>query len=422
MKGYVSVFALAMCIGTVPAVCATNSGMGGASAANLDTTTPYTRPNQNVNYQKYETRSTTRTYATPVRQSNVAYTTTTNNYSPVNRGQMYYSGGSSSSATYTTNRSSTVRSQIKRKYYLAHPFFQPTEGKFGMITDISYNKQSYDFALTSYDILVPNPDDLVMTDTSGKWTMNQFAIKEDFSYGITDRFAVLLMGRFDSTKYKFDWSLPETPDDSMKDSGLNIYGAGLQWRFVDNDKWIATASAYYERQQDVANEYVLDLKGGYKVSKSTIYGLGRAWLVDFDDEYYGNGIRGSNVGGYYGNEGELDIIYGDSSDMKLFVEGGLGVFSVLEEDWTLNLEALYGYYDWHSQASIKGALGWQPNDWFALELYGKTSFYDTAENNDLSVYQLERDDSGDWHQIISGKGKLDKYNELSVGGRVIFYF
>ena len=411
MKGCLSVFALLAFVGAMPAFAATNSGMGGASAANLDTTTPAVRTNPNVNYQKYETRTTTRTYnATPVQRSNVAYTTTSNNYAPANRSQMYYNTGAASSSSSTYNRSSTVRSQIKRKYYLAHPFFQPTEGKFGAITDISYNSASYNIGLS----LNPGWE---LEDTKAKWSARGFAIKEDFSYGITDRFAVQLMGRFDSTKYKFDWS--SAPDDEMKDNGLNIYGAGVQWRFVDNDKWIATASAYYERQDDVANEFVLDLKGGYKISKSTIYGLLRGWLVNFDDKYYGNGITGTDE---EGREASLFLAYNGDTQTTFFIEGGLGVFSVLEEDWTLNLEAIYGHYDWHGQAYVKAAIGWQPNDWFALNIYGKTSFYDTADGQKLDAYMTYYDTDGNMQWGEFGKAKVDKYKEMSVGGQIIFYF
>lgn len=173
-------------------------------------------------------------------------------------------------------------------------------------------------------------------------------------------------------------------------------------------------SGYYERQKDIANDFVLDFKAGYKVSKSTIYGLARGWLVLFDDEYYGNGVTGKNEGGVVES---LFIAYDDDAKTTFFIEGGLGVFSVLEEDWTLNLEAIFGHYDWHNQASIKGAIGWQPNDWFALELYAKTSFYDTAEGKKLDFYGTE---AGVWSAM--GQAKLDKYNETSFGGRVIFYF
>lgn len=421
MKKYLSVVALIAGVGAMPCVAATNFGMGGASAANLNTTTPAVRYNpENVNYQKYETRSTTRTYATPVRQSNVGYTTTSNYYTQNGtRGPVYYNTGSSSASTY--NRTSMVRSQMKRKYYLAHPFFQPTEGKFGSITDISYNTQSYNLTFDGHH------EPLHLDDTEAKWSARGFAIKEDLSYGITDKLAVLLMGRFDSTKYKFDWSA--SPDDEIKDNGLNIYGAGLQWRFVDNTEWIADASLYYERQQDIANEIVLDLKGGYKVSKSTIYGLGRAWLVMFDDKYYGNGITRSVETTDGMKDAGLFVAYNGNNQTVLFLEAGLGVFSVLEEDWTLNLEALYGHYDWHGQASIKAELGWQPNDWFALTLYGKTSFFDTADGQKLKAYMMGPyydEDTSSWEYLDGwesiGKAKVDKYREMSVGGRIIFYF
>lgn len=401
MKKHFSLFMVLAAMFAVPAVGETNWGAGAGSTADL-TGAPAVRSNpSNVNYQKYETRSTTRTYSNAGGQN---YGTVQYTAQPSTRSQMYrtYNSGTAT-RTATTARTETVRSTMKRKYYLAHPFFQPTEGKFGAITDLSYNTASYDIDF------IPNG---TMSDTDAKWEMRQFAIKEDLSYGITDRLGVLLMGRYDFSKYKFDWST--APDDKMDDDGLNIFGAGLQWRFVDNEKWIATVSGYYERQKDIANEFVLDLKAGYKVSKSTIYGLARGWLVNFDDEYYGNGITGENESGVVES---LFIAYDDDAKTTFFIEGGLGVFSVLEEDWTLNLEAIFGHYDWHNQASIKGAIGWQPNDWFALELYAKTSFYDTAEGKKLDFYGTE---GGVWD--VMGKAKLDKYNETSFGGRIMFYF
>lgn len=401
MKKHFSMFMVMAALCAVPAMAATNWGSQAGSSADL-TGAPAVRSNPaNVNYQKYETRSTTRTYSNAGGQNYGAVQYTAQ---PTTRSQMYRSYNSGTATrTATTNRTETVRSSMKRKYYLAHPFFQPTEGKFGMITDLGYNTAKYDLDF------IPNG---TMSDTKAKWEMRQFAIKEDLSYGITDKLGVLLMGRYDISKYKFDWST--APDDEMKDNDLNIFGAGLQWRFIDNEKWIATVSGYYERQKDIANEFVLDFKAGYKVSKSTIYGLARGWLVNFDDEYYGNGITGENEGGVVES---LFVAYDEDAKTTFFIEGGLGVFSVLEEDWTLNLEAIFGHYDWHNQASIKGAIGWQPNDWFAMELYAKTSFYDTAEGKKLNFYGTE---GGVWGAM--GQAKLDKYNETSFGGRVIFYF
>ena len=399
MKTQYSVFMLIGALIAAPAMAQTNWGAQAGSTVDL-TGGPAVRANPaNVNYEKYETRSTTRTYS----NGGNAYRTA----QPSARSQMYrmYDGGTTTSRTATTNRTQTVRSAVKRKYYLAHPFFQPTEGMFGSITDLGYNTASYDLAL----------DSAYWSDTSTEWSMKQFAIKEDFSYGITDKLAILLMGRYDFTKYKFDWSLPETPDDTMDDDGLNIFGAGLQWRFVDNEKWIGALSGYYERQQDVANEFVLDLKAGYKVSKSTVYGLARGWLLNFDEKIYGNGITGFNAAGEYNG---FFVVYDDDAKTTFFVEGGAGVFSVLSEDWTLNIEGIFGHYDWHNQAAIKGAIGWQPNDWFALNLYARTSFYDSADGKSLDV--LGTDTDGSW--VTAGQAKLDKYREMSFGGQVIFYF
>ena len=423
MKMYLPVFMVAAMFGAmVPAVGATNEGMGGASTANL-TDMPAVRSNpNNVNYAKYETRSTTRTYSNTTGTANSG----DRYYSSqptTSRSQMYRGyNGSTTTRTTTNNRSQTVRKTVKRKYYLAHPFFQPTEGKFGSITDLGFNKASYELSFT------PNPSVLAsMDDTSAKWSMDQIALKEDLSFGITDKLAVLLMGIYDSTKYKLDWS--SAPDDKMDSNGFNIYGAGLQWRFTDNEKWIATLSGYYERQKDIANDFVLDLRAGYKVSKSTIYGIARGWLMLFDDGVYGVGMTGTDA---HGDEGLLAIYYDEDAERTFFFEGGLGVFSVLDEDWTLNIEALVGSYDWHNQASIKGAFGWQPNDWFALNLYAKTSFYDSADGKSLDFYVAERDpvthqyvwmvDTGTGLVAPAGKAKMDKYQEMSIGAQVIFYF
>lgn len=393
MKLYLPVFAVAAAVMSVSSSDAATNYYGANNA-------------NNTNYQRYETRTTTRTYSGAGARSganNVYYTTQAQ---PSSRSQMYRTyntNNRTATRTTTTRNTETVRTKMKRKYYLAHPFFQPTEGMFGSVTDLGYH-------LASYDIdFIPSG---TMSDTKATWKMNQFAIKEDLSYGITDRIGILAMGRYDISKYKFDWST--APDDKIDENGLNLYGLGLQFRFADNDEWIATASAYYQRQQDIANEFALDLRVGYKVSKSTIYGIARGWLVNFDDEYYGNGTIGSNESG---NVESLFIAYDEDVKNTFFGELGLGVFSVLNEDWTLNLEAMFGHYDWHNQASIKGAFGWQPNDWFALNLYAKTSFYDTADGKTLNFFGTE---SGEWHAM--GKAKLDKYREMSFGGQIIFYF
>ena len=408
MIKHLSLFAaVAVLFGATPVMAATNSGTRAASSADL-TGAPAVRERTQVNYEKYTTRTSTKTYD-QADAANIYYTT------PANRSELYkqYDAGNGT-ATVRTTRAETYRTELRRKYYLAHPFFQPTKGKFGSVTDLSYNSNSYDLALTP-------ADGVALSDPNGKWDMSQFSIKEDFSYGITDRLAVLAMARFDMSDYKFDWALPQTPDDTMDDNGINLLGLGLQWRFVDTTDWIATASAYYQYQQDVSNNIVLDLKAGYKISSSTIYGLVRGWYLNFDGNSYGNGVTGKTA---EGEDATFYLAYNTDADNTFYVEGGVGVFSVLDEDWTLNVEAILGNYDWHNQASLKAAIGWQPNDWFALNLYGRMAVWDSANGKDLSFWQTDTNpDSPYYTQLIRmGEANLDNYSDFSVGLQTIFMF
>lgn len=407
MKQHLSLFALvAVMLGSVPALAATNSGVYGASSADL-TGAPSTRTRENVNYQKYQTRTTTRTY----KQSDggdLYYA------KPAKRSDLYkqYDAATSSSAratktTVRTTRSEEIVNKLNRKYYLAHPFFQPLGGNFGSITDVSYNQNSFDFDMP-----------FTLKDKSfsgGDWNAETFSIKEDFSYGITDTVAMVAMMRFDAADYTFKYQSGGTDvaESKMDNSDLSAFGIGAQWRMVDNEKWIATAMPYYQRQKDFSNTLALDLKAGYKVARSTIYGVARGWYLDFDENSYGTFVNNSEEMFY--------IAYDTDVKDAFFVEGGLGVFSVLNQDWTLNVEGIFGHYGWHNQASVKAALGWQPNDWFALNLYAKSSIYDSADDKKLNAYLYAP--GLDINQLEpKGSAKIDNAQDMSLGVQAIFHF
>lgn len=336
----------------------------------------------------YSTNPTRNYYTTaPVTTRTTTYTTAPKRYE-----------------TTRTTRSESVRTDVVRKYYLAHPFFQPTAGKFGSITDFSYGSNSYDVAF----------EPGVLSDDFAAFDSTHFTVKEDLSFGITDRFAIMGMVQYDKSKYELDWSLPDTPDDKSDDSGINLYGVGLQWRFVDNDKWIATLSGYFQHQKDVANTYIADIKAGYKVGRSTIYGLARGWYVDIDGNSYGVGMDGENGAGLF-------IAYDTDVSKTFYIEGGAGVFSVLSEDWTINGELVYGDYDWHNQLWGKLAIGWQPGDSFALNLYGKIALTDSADGQDQGFWWIEPD-NGIEEWTYAGQATLESYAEWSVGIQAILYF
>ncbi|MBR4475244.1 MAG: hypothetical protein IKP05_01000 [Alphaproteobacteria bacterium] len=393
MKKQLSLLAVAAALVSVaPAYSATNMGARAGSSAELSGA-PATRTRQSVDYAKYQTRSNTSTYQ---RQDgkNIYYT------QPANRSAMYKQYNSSSESV-RSSRSETLRTELRRKYYLAHPFYQPLQGKFGSITDLSYASSSYDFINES------------IAGVDGTWNVGQFAIKEDFSYGITDKLALVGMLRYESTDYEIDWK--NDPSDKDDDNGLNLFGIGAQWRMIDTADWIGELSGYFQHQKDVSNNYMLELKAGYKVSRSTIYGLLRGWYIDVDGEAYGDGINAAND--------VVVFIAQELDDKAIYVEGGLGVFSVLDEDWTLNVEGLFSHYDWHNQFSVKGEIGWQPNDWFAVSLYAKASLYDSANDKDLKLYWYDPSVPGlDTGLTYIGDVNLDSYQDWSIGTRVIFQF
>ena len=318
----------------------------------------------------------------------------------------------------------TKTSQI-RKYFLAHPFFQPLKGKFGSVTDLSYGKSDFKFdilngAVTEADTVTDPLNPAVVGTTpvtavnlSGKAETTQLLVKEDFSFGLSDTLAIIGMAQYDKTKVTFkDWS-DNSASNSLSDSGLNLFGIGLQSRFVDNNEWIAMASGYYQHQKDTANIFLGELKVGYKIDRTTVYGLGRVW--------YANLTKGDMYGAYVEENNDwLMLTY--KTDVKdiIYAEGGLGIFSVLSKDFTLNGEVIYGYYDWHNQLNIKGAIGWQPGDSFALNLYASTSLYDSAKDQTKKYLEYQTNSTG--YYLTEGQYKIKDYNEWKVGAQVIFYF
>lgn len=393
------------------AVADTNWGTRAGSSADLYGA-PSTRTRETVNYKKYKTTKT-QTYQESD-AGDLYYT------KPQSRSTMYkeYRGAGSASATETKKtvrktRSETVIAKMQRKYFLAHPFYQPLKGKFGMFTDISYAENSYDFTLNGLSL---------QHSENGKWESEHINVKEDFSFGITDRVALVAMVKYNNSDYAFKWQDSITnPDEKMNDDGFNLFGIGAQWRFVDNAQWIATASAYYQRQQDVSHNFLVDIKGGYKIEQTTLYGLGRAWLIRLDENSYGDGVETTGPNG----EDILSYIpYQVGDKTAFYTELGAGVFSVLNKDWTLNVEAILGNYDWHTQGAIKGAIGWQPNDWFALNLYGKFTFYDNADDKNLDFWVQNTSDPS---QVLLNPTRvatadLDNYSEMNLGVQILFEF
>ncbi|MFQ6777929.1 MAG: hypothetical protein ACLRFI_01360 [Alphaproteobacteria bacterium] len=360
----------------------------------------------------------TRTYSNPYANRDM------NSYS-------YRNGGYTNRTT--TNRSGvykthtdSYRTTEKRKFFLANPFYQPLQGVFGSVTGLEIANSSYKMLFDAPTPLIYANGEggfgpIVFDGIKGKWKSDIFSVKEDISFGITDRLALQIMGRYDSSKYKFTWS--QGFDDEMKDSGLNMFGIGLQGRIVDEDNFIAMISGYYEHQKDISNDLLFEAKAGYKVSRTTLYGLVRGWWLNLENDFYGNAVSDGTESFLFAYDTDVDSVFD--------FEGGLGLFSVLSEDWTFNLEAVFGNYDWHNQASARAELGFQPNDWFALTVYARTSLYDSADGKKIKGYYYNPaayvDNGIGGYDAVTGYApfgdvKLSDYKEWNAGVRVMFKF
>ena len=97
---------------------------------------------------------------------------------------------------------------------------------------------------------------------------------------------------------------------------------------------------------------------------------------------------------------------------------------------------IYGHYDWHEQLNIKGAIGWQPGDMFALNLYASTSIYDSAKGKTKEYMNYDVNPGPDDYPTLNGVPqftdshllyttgdyKINSYNEWKIGIQGILYF
>lgn len=355
----------------------------------------------------------------------------------------YYRGGDYRKsepvqATKTTKKVKKSYSTQERKFFLAHPFFQPLKGKFGSVTDVSYAQNRFNFDLLNGSVYGLNPDQgpafgEFITKPSAKAENSQFAVKEDFSYGLTDTLALVLMAQYDKTKTTIkDWTVPSDYD-SESSSGLNLFGIGLQNRFVDNNDWIVMGELFFEHQRKVANTLIGTVKAGYKIDRSTIYGLGRVSYTNLIE----NDIYGLYVDDPTGDW--LALTYNTNIENIFQFEGGLGAFAVLNKYFTLNGEMTFGHYDWHNQLNLKGAIGWQPADSFALNLYASTVLYDSAKGKTRQYmnynpapanpedYPIDGETGNRLYTdstalYTTGDYKINNYNEWKIGVQAVLYF
>ena len=303
---------------------------------------------------------------------------------------------------------------------LADPFFQPAAGRVASLTDIGWAQNKYNFEVL--------PGSGPWTGISGDWKASEVFIKEDLSIGITDDLSIIGMAKYSSSKYQMNWS--GFPTDNMKDNGISTWGLGLQWRLFDSPEWVSHVGLSFQ-SADIANNFLLTGKAGHKFTPdTTIYGLLNLAYVMWDNSSYGNGIV-SNVGQVAYIAFERDV------SSSFYVEGGAGVFHKFSDQWSMNLEGIFGSYAWHSQLSAKAAVYWQPNDYLALGAYGKMSLWDSADSaKDIYIYSwcepgtacaavAAADPAITWNHLepyCYGLVGISNYRDMTLGLNAIVHF
>ena len=372
-------------------------------------------------------------YGRGVKRSNVSY------------GNRYNNNNSYTTTTYDygtkkqVSRVKEVYSYAERKYFLAHPFFQPLKGKFGSSTDASYASSTMDVTLLNAEVFnidttSANPDfntpfGVYAKDLGATMSTTQFMVKEDVSFGVSDTLAVQLVAAYDSTKNELKNFSDGSKGDTWTNSGVNVFGFGLQTRFADNADYIGMLGAQFIHTKDAANTIAGELKIGTKVGRVTAYGIVRG--------SYSN-LTKTDIYGIYVNEDEsgdwLIMSYNTNKKDIFMGEGGLGAFGVFNKYMTLKGELTLGYYDWHNQATVRGEFGIQPGDKFALNAYAQYVVYDSAKNMKRYYYNYDvnPDTSGfptspldmtDTKLVFTqGEYKINSTNEWKVGIQGILYF
>jgi hypothetical protein len=289
---------------------------------------------------------------------------------------------------------------------LNDPFYQPSKGGFAGTLDAGY-----DYSDLKFSIL---PGTGGWANYTGDYESTTMSAVPTLSYGITDDLAVIGSLRFSSATRYFHWDQAiAIPDDKETKSDLDTWGLGAQWKFVDNNKWVANVQGSYQKLKDAADTISGNVKVGYKSDGITYYGFGQVQFVDWDGaDGYGLGL-----------ENQYDqIIYmslDDSASTSTYYDIGAKVFAPIDNEWSVDTGLVYSNAEWYQKLSAELALSYQPLDNLAFSVYGKTSLWNNAEDkNDSNVWLLQNDGT----LVYEGMAAFGDYSEYSAGLKLTVTF
>jgi len=270
--------------------------------------------------------------------------------------------------TPRSRRAETRRTETTRKYNLSNPFFQPRAAGIVGMTDFSYTDETLKFTIL--------PGSGIWENHEGKFTAKTLSATQNLKVGITDDVAILGLAKYAKEDLGIKWDTMPSPwayDYNTGDGALDLWGIGLQWRFLNDSDWIASVSGVYQRKTDAATALVAEGKFGFKNDDTTIYGFGRLYNLNWDGgEGYGFG--------FVNQYGQMQY-FSQKEDGKssLWYEAGAGLFAALDENWSADVSGMYSDSEWYRQVSMKLSLAYQPWKNAALEIYGSLALWNDAD-------------------------------------------
>jgi hypothetical protein len=299
-----------------------------------------------------------------------------------------------------------VRSEVKkasdsRKYNLNNPFYQPLALQFASVTDLSYGYNSLDF------MILENSGG--WANNPGNYSASNFSITENLSFGITDDVIILGQIRLASSKLNIHWDLVADPmfsDDKQSTNKMDLMGAGVQWRVVNDSDWIASIMGAIQSLTDAATVFTGEAKLGYKNDDTTIYWFGRVMFYNWDGTSgYGFGLKNQ-----HGQTEYFSTVENVTS--SVWYDLGMGIFAALNSDWSADIQLTYSGAEWHNQISGRAGISYQSWKNASIGFYGRVALWDSADKFDKSSVLFMQNDGSVSRQ---GTAAFSNYSDFALG-------
>lgn len=302
---------------------------------------------------------------------------------------------------------------------LADPFFQPRKGKMALSLDGQYSSFSNDFELL--DDYRPGGGGSLQGRKFG-WDGSVTNYVLGARYGIADSLEIRGAASFQNSNRVYRGrGLNDAGTDlggdikTHEESDFNSWGLGLAWKAADTEDFVFRLMAEYKVWGD-SNLVYVEGSGGVRRGDSTIYARVAGYFYNNDYEAYGFGLNAANGAEY--------VYFEEDNKNPMYIEGTLGLFTELNDAFSIDLFATYASLEWHNTITAGAHVAFQPVDSFMIGVYGNYTLYDNASGkDDLRMWSnLAMDNFGEYVWRPVSNIRLDNPSEFNVGVGATLYF